>query len=83
MTLSSASLTAMSILVHRSAALEADDHPLSWSAVFGSVATTSGFVVALLIGVLIPAVGYYSLLILLFADPVGAVIERRTAPALR
>jgi uncharacterized membrane protein len=80
MTLSSASLTAMSVLVHRSAALEADDYPLSRQAVFGSAATTLAFVVALLVGVLVPAVGYFSLLILLLADPVGVVVERRTAP---
>jgi uncharacterized membrane protein len=81
MTLSSASLTAMNILVHRSAALEADDYPLSRHSVFASAATTVSFIGALLIGVLIPVVGYYSLLILFLADPVGAVIERRTAPA--
>jgi uncharacterized membrane protein len=83
MTLSSASLTAMCILVNRSAALEVESYPLSRHAVFGSAATTSSFIVALLIGVLVTAVGYYSLLVLLLADPVGAVIERRTAPTRR
>jgi uncharacterized membrane protein len=81
MTLSSASLTTMSVLVHRNAALEDEEHPLSRHAVFSSAATTVGFVVALLIGVLLPAVGYYGLLVLLLADPVGAAIERRARSA--
>ncbi len=44
MTLSSAALTAMSVLVHRSAALEAADHPLTRQALFASAATTLAFV---------------------------------------
>lgn len=51
--------------------------------VFASVCTTSLFVVALIVGVLLPQVGYLALLVLFLSGPIEAIARRRRAKMIR
>lgn len=84
MAVSSLCLTAIAFLVRRSPDLESTDNPLAPRFVSGSVTISSGFIVALIIGVVFPSVGYLALLVLFLSVPIDAVIKRRyVARALR
>ncbi len=77
MTLSSACLTVLSLMVigrphlRRHGYDGAEDDPT------GALLTTSAFVVALVLGVAVPAVGYLALLLLFLPEPVRRLLARR------
>ncbi|MGY1760718.1 TMEM175 family protein [Geodermatophilus sp. SYSU D00779] len=76
-TLSSACLTVLSLMVSGRPHLRrhgydgAEDDPM------GSLLTTAAFGVALVLGVAVPAVGYLALLLLFLPDPVRRLLARR------
>lgn len=78
MAASSLTLTAMTLLIRRHPLLELEANPLTKGAVFGSIVVTTGFFVALIIGLLVPVINLYALLILLLGGPLQAIYDRRT-----
>ncbi len=83
MTVSALSLTAMTLLVRRDRRLQSTENPLGSAALGGISASATLFVVALLLGVLVPGVNYWALLVLFFSGLLGTVyarlIDRREA----
>ncbi len=79
MTLSSAALTIMALMVRRTPALEAEENPLDSGKLFSNAVTTVGFVIALVVGVVFPVINFWALLVLLLSGPVEAVAARRRA----
>ncbi|WP_111721145.1 TMEM175 family protein [Homoserinimonas sp. OAct 916] len=79
MTLSSLCLTAIAFLIRRSPDLESTDNPLTSRFMSGSITITSGFFVALLVGVVFPSIGYWALLVLFLSIPVDALVKHRAA----
>ncbi len=79
MTASSACLSVLSVLVWRRPSLRragTDTQPdLPWA----SLVTTGTLVLALLIGVLIPAINYWALFLLFLTGPVGDRLHRRAS----
>jgi len=79
MTASSACLSVLSVLVWQRPSLRragADTQPnVPWA----SLVTTGTLVLALLVGVLIPAVNYWALLLLFLTGPVEGRLRRRTS----
>ena len=72
MMLSSFLLSAMAVLLTRQPQLRDNEHtPDVWR----SCATSITFVVALLVMVLVPATGYWPLLLLVLSDRAGAVVK--------
>jgi uncharacterized membrane protein len=76
LTVSSAFLTALSLLVWRRPALRRGDTDDAAARPAPAVATTGIFVVALLVGVLVPAVNYFALFLLFLTDPVTRALDR-------
>ncbi|MCU1391710.1 MAG: hypothetical protein JWM34_138 [Ilumatobacteraceae bacterium] len=76
MALSSLLLTAMTIVVARNPELEAEHNPFAAHSTISSVASTSLFLLALLLGSTIASVGLWACLLLILSGPVSAVLER-------
>ncbi|GAA3887892.1 TMEM175 family protein [Leifsonia kafniensis] len=77
MAVSSLLLTSMTLLVRGHPQLELDTNPIDDRKVFASIVATTLFFVALLIGVLVPAINFFALLILLLGWPLQALYDRR------
>jgi uncharacterized membrane protein len=79
----SALLTTMIVLVYRDPTISDPANPVPIERVWGSVATTSGFLVAFVLGTFVPSINYWGLLVLLISGPISAVVrqfwERRHA----
>jgi uncharacterized membrane protein len=76
MTLSSASLTLLAVLVHRRDGLRKDGVPARREDLVASVVTTVLYAVALVLGTTIRAVNYYGLLLLLLSGPIERLVAR-------
>ena len=76
-TLSSACLTALTLMVSGRPHLRRHGYDGAEDDPTGSLLTTAAFVVALVLGVAVPAVGYLALLLLLLPDPVRRLLARR------
>jgi uncharacterized membrane protein len=79
MLVSSLTLTLLAVTVSGNPALESSDNPIPATLVSRSVTTTALFFVALLIGLLLPAVNYFALLVLFLGWPVRGFLVRRAA----
>jgi uncharacterized membrane protein len=79
MTLSSVSLTAAAVLVWRRSALRREGVTERDAFPRAAFLTTGALLLALGLGVAFPAVNYYGLLLLLLTEPVGRLLDRRTA----
>jgi uncharacterized membrane protein len=73
---SSALLTLLMLVVRRNPALQAPGNPIARNVVLNSVSTTGLFLLALVIGVLVPALNYFALFLLVFSGPVRRLLER-------
>lgn len=79
MTISSALLTALARHVRRHPELT-DGHDIDAARrSTGSIETTIGFVVALVIGTAFPVINYFALFVLVLTGRIGGLIERRRA----
>lgn len=77
MTVSSVLLTTLAWHVRRHPELT-DGHDVDAGArLFGSVETTIGFVIALVVGTLFPVINYFALFVLALTGQLGRLIERR------
>ncbi|WP_284762636.1 TMEM175 family protein [Arthrobacter sp. efr-133-R2A-63] len=81
MAASSLTLTAMTLLIRKHPQLEMEENPMPGREVFSSVVSTIGFFIALIVGVLVPAINFYALLIILLTVPLQRVYDRRSAAA--
>lgn len=77
MTLSSAALTVMAAMIRRDPDLEVEQNRLTARSFLSSLVSTISFVIALVIGVVFPAVNFFALLLLFLDVPVEAMISRR------
>ncbi|SDN04110.1 Uncharacterized membrane protein [Geodermatophilus siccatus] len=77
MTLSSACLTVLSLMVSGRPHLRRHGYDGTEDDPTGSLLTTAAFGVALVLGVAVPAVGYLALLLLFLPDPVRRLLARR------
>lgn len=77
MTLSGGLLTAMSAMVLRRPQLTDGEDRDALRRLIASADTTAGFLIALVIGTAIPAVNYFSLLVLLITGQIGRLVNRR------
>ncbi len=77
MTLSSACLTVLSLMVIGRPHLRRHGYDGVEDDPTGSLLTTAAFGVALVVGVAVPAVGYLALLLLFLPDPVRRLLARR------
>ncbi len=76
MTVSALSLTAMTLLVRGDRRLQSTENPLGSDALGGISASVTLFVVAFLLGVLVPGMNYWALLVLFFSGLLGTVYAR-------
>lgn len=76
MAVSALSLTAMSLLVRGDRRLQSTANPLGSASLAGISASATLFVLALLLGTLVPGVNYWALLVLFFSGPLGVVYSR-------
>jgi hypothetical protein len=65
--------TVLTVIIFRTPELQSDENPLLSTNVANAVSATGLLVVALLLTALIPAVNYFSLLLLLLSTPVVAL----------
>ena len=77
MTLSSACLTVLTLMVSGRPHLRRHGYDGAEDDPTGSLLTTAAFGVALVLGVAVPAVGYLALLLLFLPDPVRRLLARR------
>jgi uncharacterized membrane protein len=77
MAASSLTVTGVALLVRRHPLIELEDNPVEGRKIFGTVVATAGFVVALLLGVFVPAINFYGLFILLLGWPLQMIYDRR------
>jgi uncharacterized membrane protein len=77
MTVSSAALSIMMVMVRRNAELHSESNPLTYRMVFGTVANTVEFAIALVIGVVFPSINFFALLLLVVCAPIEHYFERR------
>ena len=70
-------LTAISYYLHRHPELQAKDSPIDGTQLWGIGSTAAGFLVALLLSLIFPAINYYSLLVLLLTFPLDAIMKPR------
>jgi uncharacterized membrane protein len=77
MTVSSGLLTALAWHVRRSPRLTDGHDTESGQRLAGSIATTAGFVLALVIGTAFPVVNYFAILVLVITGRVGRLLEIR------
>jgi TMEM175 potassium channel family protein len=83
MAASSLLLMLMALLTRRHPQLELDENPVSGRTVLASVTVTIGFFVALVVGVLVPAINFYALLVMLLIIPLQRIYNRRADAAAR
>jgi uncharacterized membrane protein len=76
-TLSSACLSMLNLLIWRRPGLRREGIEAGHTVPSASLATTALLVVALVLGVAVPAVNYYALLLLFLSGPVEQLIRRR------
>jgi uncharacterized membrane protein len=79
MALSSITLSAITLTVRGNPALEAADNPVELNTVIASVSVSIEFIIALVIGVLIPQINYLALLVLFLGTPVQVGVSRMMA----
>jgi uncharacterized membrane protein len=79
MTASSTCLSVLSVLVWRRAHLRREGTDTQPHLPWGSLVTSGTLVVALVVGVLIPAINYFALFLLFLTGPVEARLHRRRA----
>jgi uncharacterized membrane protein len=79
MTASSACLSVLSVLVWRRAHLRREGTDTQPHLPWGSLVTSGTLVVALVVGVLVPAINYFALFLLFLTGPVEARLHRRGA----
>jgi hypothetical protein len=78
MTASSACLSVLSVLVWRRARLRREGTDTQPHLPWGSLVTSGTLVVALVVGVLVPAINYFALFLLFLTGPVEARLHRRS-----
>lgn len=83
MAASSLTLTAMALLIRKHPRLELEGNPMPGREVFSSAVSTIGFFIALIVGVLVPAINFYALLIILLTVPLQRIYDRRSGSAPR
>jgi uncharacterized membrane protein len=83
MAASSLLLMLMALLVRGNPQLELDESPVTSRTVFATVATTIGFFVALIIGLLVPAINFWALVVILLTVPLQVIHQRRADAAAR
>jgi uncharacterized membrane protein len=81
MAASSLTLTAMTLMIRKHPQLELEENPMPGREVFSGAVSTIGFVVALIVGVLVPAINFYALLIILLTTPLQRLYDRRSDAA--
>jgi uncharacterized membrane protein len=79
MTLSSMILSAITLTVRRNPALELADNPIEHHMVVASVSVSIEFIIALVIGVVVPQINYFALLVLLLGAPIQLAVSRVSA----
>jgi uncharacterized membrane protein len=79
MTASSLALTAICFVVRQNPSVELAENSIGHASLAGSVATSALFVVALVMAVVFPVVGLWSLFALFLAGPAAAVTRRLSA----
>jgi uncharacterized membrane protein len=77
MTASSLVLTAMSVVIRRTPAIQAPDNPVTPRSFAASFWVSAGFVLALILGTTIPVLNYWALFVLFLTPTLGALIRRR------
>jgi uncharacterized membrane protein len=77
MLVNSIALTMITYRVRGNPAIESPDYPVPAGMFAGSLSTAVAFAIALLLGTLVPRVGYWALLLLLLTGPVDAFWRRR------
>ena len=78
MTASSLTLTSLTLLIRKHPQLELEGNPVSDSEVFANVATTIAFFIALVVGVLVPVINFYALLVILLTIPAQWIYKQRS-----
>lgn len=81
MTAASLILTALSWVVHRHPELGATDRQRTTTTLYGVASNAAAFVVALIVGVVFPDIGYYALLILIVTVPLDWIVKPRLRKA--
>jgi uncharacterized membrane protein len=77
MAASSIVITVLTLVIRGDPRIEARDNPIEDRTVAGSLSISIAFVVAFVLGVAIPAVNYWALLLLFLSGPVEAIMGRR------
>ncbi len=77
MTASSLLLTGLCLVVYRNPELGARDRDTSLVSLYGTASTAAAFIVALILGLIFPGIGYYWLLLLLLTVPLDAIVKPR------
>jgi uncharacterized membrane protein len=77
MTVASLILTALSWVVYRHPELGATDRQRTITTLYGVGSNAAAFVIALIVGVVFPSVGYYALLILIITVPLDRIVKPR------
>lgn len=76
MTFGSAMLTSMAWTVYRHPECQSADYPMDRGPVITDVTITGLFVVALIVGVLVPSINYLALFLLVLTGPVRRIVVR-------
>ncbi len=77
MALSSLTLTATVLLIRKHPLIELETNPVEGRRIFGSIATTVGFVLAFILGLLVPAINFWALFLVLLTAPLQRIYNRR------
>ncbi len=77
MALSSLALTATLLLIRKQPLIELESNRVEGRKIFGSIATTVGFLLALLLGLLVPAINFWALFLVLLTAPLQQIYNRR------
>jgi uncharacterized membrane protein len=81
MTVGSLLLTALSWVVYRHPELGATDRQRAITTLYGVASNAVAFVIALIVGVVFPEIGYYALLILIVTIPLDWIVKPRLRKA--
>ena len=79
MAISSLALTTISFVVRHNPVVEHSDNRIGRASLLGSVTTSALFLVALVLAVVFPVVGLWSLFVLFLAGPAAALVGRSPA----
>jgi len=79
MTASSTLLTVIYLYIRSHPIIESTDYPVPAARIRNSITTNIEFIVALLLGTLVPAINYFALFALLFSLPLAWFTRRRRA----